>query len=81
MPRWFFTFGSDPLYPFQGGWVEIEAPTLTQAIKVFQAYWPDRTPGLVNCAFMYSEEDFSETDMYKGKFPNEYCHVRILYQA
>lgn len=25
MPKFYFTYGTDPAYPFQGGWTEIEA--------------------------------------------------------
>ena len=78
--KWFFTFGTYLGFPFQRGWVEIEAPTREQAVQVFRAYWPDRTPGTVNCAFIYSEDEFKETRMYKGEYPEEHCHAKVFYE-
>lgn len=74
----FFTFGTDPRYPFQGGWVEIEAPSRGAACDMFRAYFPDRTEGILNCAFVYSDE-FKTTGMYKGDYPDEFCHAKIRY--
>ena len=60
MERFYFTFGTDPAYPFGiNDYVEVEAENLEQAIHLFQAVHPNR-PGssCVNCAFWYSEERF-----------------------
>ena len=35
--KFYFTFGTDEKYPFQGGWVEIIAENKKEAIITFQA--------------------------------------------
>lgn len=78
MPRFYFTYGTDERYPFQGGWTEIEAPDLHSACQMFRIYHPDKTEGLLNCASFYSEEQFNSSDMpVKGNF-DKFCVERIL---
>lgn len=59
----FYTFGRDPGYPYCGGWVKIEAPSLQEANATFRKFFPDKTPGILNCADYYTEEEFFKTDM------------------
>lgn len=65
MPYYYFTFGTDPGYPFQNGWVKIQAPSRREATEIFAIYFPSRDDECVNCAFIYEEEEFKETSMYK----------------
>ena len=44
MNRYFYTFGSDPGFPYQNGWVEIRADSFEEADRKFRAQFPDR-PG------------------------------------
>lgn len=44
MNRYFYTFGSDPGFPYQNGWVEIRADSFEEADRKFRARFPDR-PG------------------------------------
>lgn len=75
MNKYYFTFGSDPMYPYCRGWVEILAETLQAAIEKFRKHFPDRHEGIVNCAFWYTEKDFWGN---KGYCPEgEYCHEVI----
>ena len=58
----YFTFGSDPAYPFgPNDYVTVEAPTGELCVALFQAAHPNR-PGsnAVNCAFWYTEKSFAE---------------------
>ena len=63
--KFYFTYGTDNKMPFIGGWTEVTAPNRDMAIAIFRAAHPDRTPNIVNCSFIYSEDDFVKTSMYK----------------
>lgn len=78
MNKFYFTFGPSLTFPFQNGWVEVQAPTKKAAIQVFNAYYPERHEGCVNCAFIYTEEEFKKTIMYqKNENLGGGCHVII----
>ena len=82
MPKFYFTYGTDPSYPFQGGWTEIEAPDPDKAGEIFSAVHPDRHAGILNCAFTYTEERFKATEMYKfGDNFGGRCHERIVFDG
>jgi hypothetical protein len=74
MSKFFFTFGSDPGFPYQYGWVEVHAPDQGAAVDAFRARFPDRHPGLVNCAFYYTEAVFLASQTAGRHFPFERCH-------
>lgn len=52
--RYFYTFGSDPGFPYQNGWVEIRPASGEEADRKFHD-WPGHE-GIMNYAFCYSEE-------------------------
>lgn len=82
MPKFYFTYGTDPAYPFQGGWTEIEAPDPDKAGEIFSAVHPDRHAGIRNCAFTYTEEEFKATTMYQsGDNFGGRCHERIVFDG
>ena len=66
MPKFYFTYGTDPAYPFQGGWTEIEAPDPDKAGEIFSAVHPD----------IYSEDEFMDSELIDGNF-GAYRHERI----
>ena len=78
MQKFYFTYGTDLAYPFQGGWTEIEAPDRPSACKIFQMFHPNRDGcmGLLNCADIYSEDDFMNSKLIDGN-QDAYCHERI----
>ncbi len=81
MKKTYFTFGSDPLFPFsQKDYVEVEAESMNQACDLFNLIHPPRKPGTctVNCAFIYSEEKFEKIRNlhYRGVEPIEVISVR-----
>lgn len=66
MKRFYFTFGTDELFPYQDGWVEILADDIRQAAKIFKAIYPNpRDDSILNCADYYSEDVFKKSIMYK----------------
>ena len=80
MPRFYFTYGADPTYPFQGGWTEIIALDRPMACAIFQRFHPNRegSAEMLNCADVYSESQFKATAMYAaGENFGEGCHERI----
>ena len=76
MERYYFTFGSDERFPYRYGWVEVDAPDEHKARQIFSLYYPNRADGCLNCAFVYSEEEFVKTVMFKGTYGDR-CHARI----
>lgn len=73
----FYTYGSDKKYPFYGGWVEVEADNMKQAHALYRAAYPDREPGILNCADYYTEEQFNRTDMSEVGNRGAFCHRKI----
>lgn len=68
MPKFYFTYGTEG-QPFVGGWTEVEAPTVKAATIAFRAFHPDKTPGLLNCSDVYTQELFERTEMFReGNF-------------
>lgn len=53
MLDFYFTYGKELTYPFQGGWTRVTAPCKNMAIEKFREVHPDRIPGVVNCASIY----------------------------
>ena len=80
MAKFYFTYGSDPRFPFQDGWTEVEAPSFVLACAAFRNFHPDRDPEVLclNCADVYTEEDFqNNTLMYFQTNYKDRCHERI----
>lgn len=73
----YYTFGSDPRFPFSGGWVEVEASTMKEAHIVFRPNFPDREPGILNCSDYYTEAQFNDTDMPVTGNRGAFCHRRL----
>lgn len=80
MPRFFFTYGTDG-YPYYGGWTEVYAPDGHAACAAFRAYHPDKIDDILNCASVYSEDQFLQTPMAgpKGNLGKR-CHEIISIQ-
>lgn len=79
--RYYFTFGRDEQFPYQDGWVVVEAETASIAAKLFSMMFPNPRPGcenIMNCSFMYPEKDFIQTEMYRdGENFGHGCHKVI----
>ena len=79
MPKYYFTYGTDPAYPFQGGWTEVTAPDELQARRLFQMFHsvPEGIFGVLNCAEIYSEDKFIATDMFRNGCFGAWCQEEI----
>ncbi len=73
--KYYFTYGSGDTQPFTGGWTVVYAKDGYEAIAKFNEVHPKTADGCVDCAFIYGEEYFMTTPMYKkgnfGKFEQE----------
>lgn len=76
--NFYFTFGTDPRYPFgYNDYVLILCKDARTACKLFDAVHPPRTEGIMNCAFMYGEEQWEKgvKEHYQGREPIEVISV------
>lgn len=72
--KYYFTFGTDPKYPYYGGWVTVIAEDIHQAVRFFRARFNTEQ---LHCADYYTAEQFRKTEMYtKGNF-GHYSHEVI----
>lgn len=44
LEKFYFTYGSDDVQPYCGGWTEVWAPNYQMACQAFRAVHPDRIP-------------------------------------
>ena len=75
--KFFYTFGSDEGFPFQGGWAEVTAPSIQDAHTIFRKRYPDRSPGILNCSDYYTEQQFNETGMLGTGNRGAFCHCKL----
>lgn len=79
--KFYFTFGTDEKYPFQGGWVEIIAENKKEAIITFQAHYPNRQGSpFYNACDCYESSYFEETNMFTNGNLGAYCH-RVIHNS
>lgn len=77
MDFFYFTYGADPGYPFNGGYTLIFADNVKEAVKLFRKRHPDRHKDVVNCAFIYTADEFEEA----FKKTTIKCHEVIFQRA
>ena len=75
--RYFYTFGTDPRFPFEGGWVEVLAINQDEANSIFRHIFPGQRQGLLNCAFSYTEEEFMRSKMAKQGNFGKFCQRKL----
>lgn len=64
MAKFYFTYGTNPEFPYQGGWTEIEAENSSRAQIAFRYFHPNREGSpYLNCAGMYDDQAFAATIM------------------
>lgn len=62
MPVFYFTFGSDELFPYQYGYLTVSAPDMSTACRIFDEVHPPRNnDGASNYAFVYTKKAFMES--------------------
>lgn len=79
MGKFYFTFGSSG-QAFAGGWVEVVAADREAAVELFRALYQGEDTGFVNCAGIYSEEEFMRTSMgIRGENFGKGCRASIVH--
>lgn len=63
MQKFYYSFGSDPQFPFQNGWIIIEAPDIRTAHEIFIKHFPCRRDNILNCSFYYTEKQWAAMDV------------------
>ena len=63
LQKFYFTYGSDDVQPYCGGWTVVWAPNYHMACQAFRAVHPDRIPNVLNCASVYNASEFEKTKM------------------
>ncbi|MGF7018755.1 hypothetical protein M2145_002530 [Lachnospiraceae bacterium PF1-21] len=74
VPKWYFTFGSSRQYPYDGGWVEVQAETRQEAIDLYKEKYPNVKRNIYNCADIYSEKQMHGTEMFVSGNRGAKCH-------
>ena len=77
MQRFYFTFGYNPDFPYQNGWVEVLAKDREKAVEIYKIVFGESKEGYVNCAGIYDEIHFKQSDMYKNGNFGAKCHAVI----
>ena len=64
MSSFYYTFGSDPGFPYQNGWVEVKAASRAEAHQKFRARFPDQPghEGIMNYSYCYSQKQWTKMD-------------------
>lgn len=70
--KFYYTFGSATYYPYCRGYVIVIAKDRKEADEKFRKKYPDRNAGILNCAFVYSENRWNGITVDKGE-----CHETI----
>lgn len=59
MKKYYFTFGTNPVFPFKNGYVQVQAVNLEKAVELFNSKFPPAKENTINCAFVYAGEEFN----------------------
>ena len=70
--KFYYNFGSATYYPYCRGYVTVIAKDRKEADEKFRKKYPDRNAGILNCAFVYSEDKWNGITVDKGE-----CHEII----
>lgn len=77
MKTYYFTYGRSETQPFNSGWTEIVADSAREALRLFDAIHPP-VNGIRPCAFVYDEDEFKQTEMYKSGNFGARCQERLV---
>lgn len=68
----YFSYGTSDFFPFKSpGWVEVRASDRMEACEMYSSHFPKRD-GLINCSFVYSEDEWQKAGMDQGG-PGQVC--------
>lgn len=68
MANFYFSFGSDEAYPYPNRYLVVQAPLYHDAVCAFLQKYPGRTENTLNCAFVYTQDEWNQLDMDMKKY-------------
>lgn len=71
-----FSFGTWDKFPYQGGFLIVNAQNRSDAIKEFRKHYPDINEGIINCSDIYTEPNIIKDFKENGNRGNG-CHEYI----
>lgn len=74
----YYTFGKGSGHPYEGGWVKVAGEGGRACDQTFRALYPDKTPGLLNCAGRYTEWEFLQTKMPEEGNYGAFCQAEHI---
>lgn len=72
MENFYFTFGSDPVFPYHRGYLIVKAESMEDAFTKFRKKYPDAHKNCLRCAFYYTQEQWEQIPVDMGT-----CHEVI----
>lgn len=60
LKNYYFTFGTSSQFPYHGGYLIVKAHNYDEVVEKYRAKYPDKNEGIINCAFIYTEEEWLE---------------------
>ena len=73
MKKFYYSFGTDDMFPLKKGWIIMYANTRLEADRKFRILFPARHDGILNCSFVYNEARWAEMDP-EHTWPGWKCH-------
>lgn len=68
--NYYFTFGTASHFPFPSDqFLLIKANTMSDATEIFRSHYPDHFPDTINCAFIYTEDEWKTVSHYYKQGP------------
>ena len=77
MPKFYFTYGTDPAHPFRGGWTEVTASDISTACVLFLEVHPGCRKACLDGVCLYTEDKFIATDMLLNGNFGAWCQEEI----
>lgn len=74
MSKYYFTFGSNPQFPYQCTYLVVIAGNKKEAVRKFQQKYPNRHTNVINCSFVYSEEEWHGS-LNEKTYPKEPAEI------
>ena len=76
--KYYFTFGGSENFPFRYTYIIIFAGSFKEATSIFREYYPDKTEGVLNCSFVYTEEEWdSEMEKHFPEGPVKVLNMEL----
>lgn len=72
--KFYFTFGSDSGFPYQNTYLIVIADCKGEAMTKFQKKYSNRHKDCLNCAFVYSEEQWNGS-LNQRYYPQEPAEI------